>query len=256
MEINPNLRISTLTLISKISSNINLLEFYNNVTITDDIKFIEYGTNPTKGESSKKKKKGKRFFYNQITLHVYLDKLVNVKLFNNGRIQMTGLKSKKQGIDIIHIILLELKKLPAANLSNILDNSNPEIVDSYIVLINSDFDLKFKIKREKLQRIIIDKGYYSSYEPIIYPGVNIKYYFNKEKQQNGICNCENLCNGKGKNGLCKKVTVAVFNSGKIIITGGQSYEQLNTAYQFINDLIKENKEELMVKENREELMVK
>ena len=44
---------------------------------------------------------------------------------------------------------------------------------------------------------------------------------NKEKQDNGICNCKTQCNGKGKNGFCKKITVAVFNSGKIIITGGQ-----------------------------------
>jgi len=252
MEINPDLRVSTMTLISKISSNVNLLKLYEHLPVTDKITFIDYTTMPGKGVSYKKIKKSrnnlvKRSFYNQVTLHIFLDKFVNVKIFNNGRIQMTGLKSKKQGLDIVGILLSEFKKLSEKDLSEILDNINPEIELSKIVLINSDFDIKFKIKREQLQRIIIDKGYYSSYEPTIYPGVNIKYYFNKDKQSNGICNCEDPCNGKGNNGLCKKVTVAVFNSGKIIITGGQSYEQLNTSYQFIRDIIEENKEYLIIK---------
>ena len=47
-----------------------------------------------------------------------------------------------------------------------------------IVLINSDFDIKYKVQRDILHREIIDAGLYSSYEPCIYPGVNIKYYMN------------------------------------------------------------------------------
>ena len=260
MEVNKDLRVSTMTLVSKISSNIDLSKLYEHLGITDTIQFIEYGTNPVKGEPYKKTnsrnkksnkpnkpKKPKKFFYNQITLHCFLDKFVNVKVFNNGRIQMTGLRSKKQGISIINILISEVKNLPENKLTEILDNSNPEIVSNDIVLINSDFDIKFKVNREILQRIVIEGGYYSSYEPLIYPGVNIKYYFNKEKQLTGICNCAEQCNGKGKSGFCKKITIAVFNSGKIIITGGQSNEHLNTAHKFITDLINEKKKEIMIK---------
>ena len=251
MDINQELRISTMTLVSQISSNINLSKFYDYLPITEEITFIEHGTSPIKGQTYKKKKSRsnvpKKFFYNQITIHVYLDKFVNVKVFNNGRIQMTGLRSKIQGVNIINILISELKKLPQDKLSEILDNTDPVISSSNIVLINSDFDLKCKVKREILQRIIIDRGYYSSYEPTIYPGVNIKYYFNKNKQDTGICNCERSCDGKGKDGLCKKVTVAVFNSGKVIITGGQSYEHLNTAHKFIKDIINEKQDEVLIK---------
>ena len=67
------------------------------------------------------------------------------------------------------------------------------------------------------------------------------------KQLTGICNCDQQCNGKGKNDFCKKITIAVFNSGKIIITGGQSNEHLNTAHKFITDLINEKKKEIMIK---------
>ena len=250
MEINSNLRVSTMTLISELTSDINLKKLFDNLSINDKIRYIEYGSENQKGEKKNKtarQKTIKKFFYNQITTHIFENKIVNVKIFNNGRIQMTGLKSKEQGINVINILLNEIKILESEIIKEIFSKEKLEIQNSKIVLINSDFDVGFKIKRETLQRIIISRGYYSSYEPTIYPGVNIKYYFNTAKQDNGICNCSEPCNGKGINGLCKKITVAVFNSGKIIITGGQSYEQLNTAYGFITDLIKENQEDLILK---------
>jgi hypothetical protein len=88
--------------------------------------------------------------------------------------------------------------------------------------------------------IIIRQRYYSSYESAIYPGVNIKYYYNPAKQQTGICNCEGPCDGKGSQGFCKKITIAVFKSGKIIITGGNSMVHIHTAYEFITRFAKEN----------------
>ena len=248
MSVNPNLRISTITLISGLNTNVSLNDFYENLEINDKFKYIEFGSNPVKGEKVNKiknprKKKEKKFFYNQLTLHVFKDKIVNVKIFNNGRFQMTGLKSKEQGIEIVKIILDYIVNLPDDNKEKVIDNLEPELIDSKIVLINSDFDIHFKINREALHRIIISRGYYSSYEPTIYPGVNIKYYYN-EKNDNGICNCSKTCNGKGKDGCCKKVTIAVFNSGKTIITGGQSLDHLNIAYDFITKLVKENQTEI------------
>ena len=50
MEVNKDLRVSTMTLVSKISSNIDLSKLYEHLGITDTIQFIEYGTNPVKGE--------------------------------------------------------------------------------------------------------------------------------------------------------------------------------------------------------------
>ena len=37
------------------------------------------------------------------------DKLVNVKIFNNGTIQMTGLKSIKQGKTVVDMYIEQLK---------------------------------------------------------------------------------------------------------------------------------------------------
>ena len=97
--------------------------------------------------------------------------------------------------------------------------------------------------------MIISMNYYSSYEPTIYPGVNIKYCFNESNLDDGICKCSVPCNGKGKvnsDGIkcCKRITIAVFNSGKIIITGGQNRDQIKIAYHFISNFINKYKDQI------------
>lgn len=255
MEINPNLRVSTMTYISNLNTLIDLNKLFGAMNIDDVLKYIEYGALNHKGEKSTKSSKSrksekKKFFYNQITAHIFEEKIVNVKIFNNGKIQMTGVKNEKQGINTLNKLITKIKNIEKDTLVNIVTDLDFNPLNNKIAMINTDFDCGFKIKREILHRFVTDKGYYSSFEPTIYPGVNIKYYYNKEKQDTGICNCEGRCNGKGKDGLCKKITVAVFNSGKIIITGGQSYDQLNTAYDFISNILENNKSKLILSENK------
>tara|TARA_B100000700_G_scaffold304530_1_gene377278 strand:- start:1067 stop:1813 length:747 start_codon:yes stop_codon:yes gene_type:complete len=238
------LRISTITSILKISGMIDLEKVYNELPISNYIPYIECGThnNPRgfskKSLRKKRKKKEKKIFYNQSTIHVLYDnKLMNVKLFNNGRIQITGLKEESQGDNLIKELIIYFKDF------DILEEST-ELINSQIVLINSDFDIGMKINREILHKEIINSNIYSSYEPCIYPGVNIKYYINTNNTS-GICECTEMCNGKGKacgNGGCKKVTIAVFMSGKIIITGGQNKDQINESYRFITNFIRNKKE--------------
>ena len=247
-----NLRISTMTQIAEISSKINLNNLYKYLEPTDTIRYLSFGSELSKGEITKKikkprKDKEKKFFYNQITIHIFFEKIVNVKIFNNGRIQMTGLKKNNQGEKIIKIFLEEVNKLSEEYKKEIFEVSNPKFTWIKTVLINSDFDLHYKVDREALHRSIIDEGYYSSFEPCIYPGVNIKYYYNKFKENNGICDCEKMCNGKGKDTTCKKITIAVFNSGKIIITGGNSMKHIEIAYNFIYNFIESRKDIIQMK---------
>ena len=122
MEINSNLRVSTMTLISEITSDINLKKLFDNLSINDKIRYIEYGSENQKGEKKNKtarQKTIKKFFYNQITTHIFENKIVNVKIFNNGRIQMTGLKSKEQGINVINTPALSVGLVILCNLFNI-----------------------------------------------------------------------------------------------------------------------------------------
>lgn len=244
-----HLKISTITSILKLSEDINLDKVYKNVPITDYVKFIEYGVdNPPKGFSKKllkksRKNKKKKIFYNQVTLHVYHDdKIMNVKLFNNGKVQITGLKKLDQSLSCMNKLIKYFEDI------DIFDN-NIQILSNESVMVNSDFDIGYPVNREALHRDIIDMDMYSSFEPCIYPGVNIKYFINTNNDD-GICCCENMCNGKGfghGDGYCKKITIAVFMSGKIIVTGGRNLEHVYTGYQFIKSLMDERKDKYILK---------
>jgi len=244
-----DLRVSTITSILQISNDIDLRKIYDSVPITTYIPFIEYGAeNIPKGFSKKmlrkkRKKTIKKIFYNQATIHVFHDnKIMNVKLFNNGKIQITGLKGIHQAPILVQKLIEYFQDLSILEYDTYLMNHK-------LVLINSDFDIGYEINRDVLHSEIIDHGLYSSYEPCIYPGVNIKYFMNTNNFD-GICCCEEMCNGKGRangDGDCKKVTIAVFKSGKVIITGGQNIEQLETAYRFIKNFIDERKELFVLK---------
>jgi len=236
-----DLRISTMTACAELKSNINLSKLYEHTDISDFIKYAENGDNNYKGfakknTKKKRKEKSKRTFFNQVTFHCYYDdKIINVKFFNNGKIQMTGLKYEEQGMNLFNHKLINLIK----DYKDTFDNDDFTIYNYRIVLINSDFALSSDVNRDLLQDKLVEHGYYSTYEPCVYPGVNIKYYFNSNNCD-GICKCKGVCIGKGGadgDADCKRVTIAVFKAGKIIITGAKYREQLYICQKFITDFI-------------------
>lgn len=244
-----NLRISTMTACSSINSDINLDNLYQNLSTDSTISFIQHGSLGYKGELPKTKRKprktdNKKTFFNQVTLHVFCEKKVNVKLFNNGKIQMTGLKYENHGADVLDILIPTILRCDKPQENKILDKEDIKYTPINIACINSDFSIGYPIKRDVLYNEIVKAGYYSSYEPCIYPGVNSKYYYNKNSPD-GICRCVNPCTGKGdgcSDGGCKKITIAVFKSGETIITGARSKEQLTIAHKFISKFVKDRED--------------
>ena len=158
---------------------------------------------------------------------------------------MTGLKASEEGITACQGLIEKLKEMNN-KYPDITTFNKPEtsISDFSIVLINSDFSAGFRVKRENLYDLLFQRGIFVSYEPDIYPGVNAKYYWNKSNpKQDGICRCSKTCSGKGTgegNGNCKKITIATFQSGNVIITGARNTEQTEDAYKFINELFRES----------------
>lgn len=249
-----DLHVSAMVQIGKLNTNIDLLNLANTLNINKNLLFIEYGDHVSKGDNGKKpakNNKSRKYFYNQLTIHVFNEtkenKRINVKIFNNGRVQMTGINNEFQGENTIQTLCKEFNILQEKEKIFDTEDMIQSIEDLTTVLINSDFDIGFPIDREALHRAIIESGYYSSYEPCNYPGVNIKYYRNPLRQNFGICDCEKPCNGKGKDDTCKRITVAVFKSGKIIITGGRDKSDISVAHKFITEFIHENKEFILLK---------
>ena len=248
------LKISTITAIAVICSDIDLKIISSSMQINDNIRYIEYAKDPKRGTPTKKisKKKAlkKKIFFNQATVVVNITPLryVNTKIFTNGKVQMTGLKNIEDGKKVVEILIEEIKKTEQLIDGKITPAAkNPDklkVSDFRIVLINTDFKTQFKISRPVLHKILVkDYDLFSKYEPCIYPGVDTKFYWNKKYNKTGICSCDVNCNGKGYgNGLgdCKKITIAAFQSGSVIITGARNMEQVYDAYNFFNKIFKDN----------------
>lgn len=183
--------------------------------------------------SKKKTKKKKKNFYNQASLVLGISngKMINIKLFKNGAIQMTGCKNMQHFTDSLTKLfsfLLKEKAVYDPITKKIVDKpfvSNPEninltkISNFRIRMINSNFHIGFLINREILYNILSKDSHVTcTYEPCIHACVNIKYnYHNKET-----------------------ISIFVFESGSIIITGAKNKDHIIESYNYIIKKMYEN----------------
>jgi TATA-box binding protein (TBP) (component of TFIID and TFIIIB) len=260
-------KVSTITATGSLNSLIDLQVLYDNLEIVpyeEEDKmgfiFIEFGVRKAdtiyRGFNKKlltvnRKRKAKKRFDNQVTVILRMEEkdlptqFVNVKVFKNGNVQMTGLKHVEQGHSVLNIVIDQIKSIQkngqvVAETIDTIEKTNYKIC-----LINSDFRMGIEIKRDKLNKLMQNEyRVYSSFEPCIYPGVKIQFCWNEDHtSKNGVCKCACECQGKGSgqgDGQCKKITIAVFQSGCIIITGAQTYEQIDDAYAFICNVVRTN----------------
>ena len=209
----------------------------------------ELEKNSLKKHGRQKKKKDNENFYNSCSIIVKASqniKCVNIKLFNNGKISLTGSKYEFDGYHACIVLLEEMKKQKLIFTDMIEEDINKTKIENYkITMINSDFHTNFKIDLLKLLNILNthEKELFTKFNPEKYRGLIIGYYWNTDKkEQNGRCTCKTKCNGKGcgtGDGQCKKITISLFKSGSIIITGGRLVKQIEDAYNSINNILKE-----------------
>lgn len=262
-------RISTITTTASIGVELNLDILYDHLDINENaITFIEYGKKKQdtvhKGFSKKflinrRRKKPAKRFDNQLTIVYRISETTsaNMKLFKNGKIQMTGIKDAEQGNTMVDTLVTIIR--------NIYDKHDKDIIDDVtqlqnlnykICLINSDYRIGFQIKRDNLFKLMLSNyNNIASYEPCIYPGVKIQYFWNSiSEKKDGVCMCSKKCYHKKKSGdgygdsNCKKITIAVFQSGSVIITGSQVNSQIKECYSFINDILYQNADKIVKKD--------
>jgi TATA-box binding protein (TBP) (component of TFIID and TFIIIB) len=174
-------------------------------------------------------------------------KEVNIKLFGNGGIQMTGIPAEDFARETLQWLINELKKVRPSVFA-----SSPELQKFKVQLINSDYQVAHPINRNALHTIL-SRTYrlFSTFESTIYQGVNTKYYYNDkhpDKDSPGICLCDRKCKGQGSGsgpGECKRITMSVFQTGKIIVTGGRYLFQLEEAYNFLNKVLQDHAHEIL-----------
>lgn len=254
------LRISTLVTTGHLGTTVDLMKLFNQISkILIPIGYPAEGFLKMEHESRvighsardmlTKRRVSDKTFFNQSTLVIRKRrggtgadaaelKEVNVKLFANGGFQMTGVTSEEFSRVVLDFMLEGFKSLPEA-----ISENPPTVFKFAIQLLNSDYKMSALLKRAELHRILCQQYRLSStLETTIYQGVNTKYYYNEENRTNkrGICMCPRFCNGQGdgtKLGSCKKITIAAFQTGSIIITGARNQRQLDEAYEYINEIL-------------------
>lgn len=265
--LDPSLKISTITITCnmKMSFNIENIGLYFNEF--DNVLFalhynkkIITSTDITDLKIKKNKKKivkkvvKKGNFLNQISF--YFDtaqlmnsnddevilttnkkkKKINMKLFRNGSIQCTGL-----GNDIyivkkcFEILFQKFKKRKAIYKNNKFEEiyfvddismlSYSNIKNFNIRMINTNFLINYNIKRENLQKLLVEQNIYVDYDPNDSVSVNIRYKLKNKKE----------------------ISIKVFESGSISITGANLCDEISEAYFFINNFIFKNSKEVLIK---------
>ena len=233
--------------------------------------------------TKKKKKKAKKDFFNQVSLifstpmlmGMDMDKLtpkekektINVKLFINGSIQMTGCKHLSNISKCLEIVFDKVKKTKAIinknfqfekknflkrvedlDLENInftydltkynedpytyLKIDNVKMFD--IHMINTNFNIGFQIKRDVLRELLIEKGFDAILDPNVHACVNIKL---------------NIPNQN------KTISIFVFESGSITIAGSDSCEQILYTYNFINKFILTHYKQILSKPITSQILI-
>lgn len=266
-------KVSTITCNVDLGVTIHLGILYEKFDIGDKSKFIwiyypkypegenKRGVYPKKQRKVKPTIVKKTSFDNQVTFLYKADNYPNLKIFKNGNIQLTGVKNKDDVNKIVEDVIEEIKKI-YENFREITTTEDFEkkigFNNFHIRMINTDFktfmdkDLtnKFVIRRKVLHKILMSDDYNNkcSFEPGKYHGVKLEFFWNMNKSyQDGICKCSDNCFGKGDgNGdkKCKKITIAIFESGSVLITGGVSFNQINDAYNYITKVFKDNRNEI------------
>lgn len=242
-----DLNISTVSVCCKLNININIDNIVNYLDLEEfkinELKYCnkskQYDNNELKPIIYKKKKPTKIFF-NQLTLIIYSKfskKNINVKLFKNGSIQMCGCKDVQDSFNVLDILKAKLSNVKAIMTNNIIiekpfieNNKDINITDFKVILINSNFKIPFNIEREVLFNILSELKVNCLYEPCKHDCVNIKYNANEIDKNNNK----------------KNISIFVFQSGNIIITGAKDIDIIIKAYNYIKNILKHHIKDIII----------
>jgi TATA-box binding protein (TBP) (component of TFIID and TFIIIB) len=240
-DISEDIQISTMTIVCKVPCSFNVINIAKYIELSNDfILSVKCGNTNEIYRSlipMKNKKKNtdiRKNFYNQTTMIIKTKSTdrINIKLFRNGAIQLTGCKCISVPMWILSKLftVLKIPKIINENDSTMeityvtcyqfLNIEN--IINFKIAMINSNFDIGFYINREKLFNMLTNDKYDCIYEPSRHAGVNLRY------------------STKYSVDCIKPVSIFIFDKGTIIITGARNYRQLLECYKFINTYLLEN----------------
>jgi TATA-box binding protein (TBP) (component of TFIID and TFIIIB) len=204
------IKITTITMVSKSTVTIDIHKLRE---IFNKLGSIKVKIKGCKSEGFEWKLKPTTF-YNQITLG-YVDQYTtkSIKVFPNGSIQVAGCSDLFDCMRIIGQLSFLFKEL--------LQMENPVPIDSYkVVMINSNFSLNYNVNLIRIAEHFASNGIFNvSFEPDRYSAVMVKF-----KPASDM----------------KEVSVSIFSTGKIIVTGAETLKEIVYTYNIINSHINSN----------------
>ena len=124
--------------------------------------------------------------------------------------------------------------------------------NSTTVLINSNFNCGYYVNREKLYDILkIKYNIHAIYDPCSYPGIQCKFYYNKETKtidNNTIINNTSKIKTKrqikkelkdGNLNNINEVSFMIFRTGSILIVGMCEDDVLINIYNYLKQIFKD-----------------
>lgn len=213
--------ISTITIICDLCVSIDIMKLESNFSSPP---YPICSINHTKAHDeyeTSKRGKTKKSFYNQITIKFTDHTTKSIKVFSNGRLQMTGLTSISDALRCVRVIASVIQRSHMAIDTTLVTDISPQSMR--IAMINSNFSFNSGINIVKLRTIIQNyTGSAVTYDPDVYPGLKMKH----------------------KNPDGSMTSVFIFSTGNVVITGSKELAHIREAFCIVTKCVNNHIDEL------------
>ena len=229
---------------------LNLESIFNEVKICGPLIHVSYKKMEKGFKKKKKPKNTSKNFLNCISFT--FNKKVNLKVFRNGVVQLTGCKSLehcKFGIIIFWDIIKNISCIDSLELFLVS------------VMRNVNFNLGFFVDREKLGKYILGRPSKYKISPVIGGFIGMRFVIELESiddmpvykfkmNDKGLIEEEPIPYEKFNNKKTKKnINIAIFQTGRVLISGIHEKYQ-NPIIEWFLKLIEEVKDDIKIKEKK------
>jgi TATA-box binding protein (TBP) (component of TFIID and TFIIIB) len=201
------LNLSTMTIIGGINKGNIDIKYFSDNFISPVFPACAIKKTKKHGDYTETKRgKIKKSFYNQVTIQYKDITTKSIKLFSNGKLQITGITSLNEATSVAHLM--------ETILNTTFCVEDYKVTSIEIGMINTNFSFGRKLDIINLRTILSKHPNVKiEYEPDVYPGLKMKY---------------------------DKTSVFIFTTGNVLITGVKSLEEIQEALKYVVDNTYEN----------------
>jgi TATA-box binding protein (TBP) (component of TFIID and TFIIIB) len=242
-----DIKITTITTHFTFPVIFNTRYIADNIVLDKDfIVSIKYGnttairrsiiTKDVKIKNKSKKVNNRQNFYFQTSLIVNSGKInLNIKIFKNGSIQVTGAKNISSILWCLYKIFKIFRAPKNNNFTTPFELANIKCIQNFNVsTINCTFNVGFKLNRTLTYIKLRNDGYNVNYDSSRHSGINLKY--------TDLDNNFEINKSKFKK---RQVTIIIFEKGNVLISGSINYKDIIICYKFLYNYLIENYNEIV-----------